>query len=214
MIGRLRGTLVDRQDDVCIVDCAGVGYQVTVSVHTLAQLPAPGEELILRIYTQVQETRIALYGFIDAEERELFDLLITVKNVGPASAMGILSSGPGPVGIAQLIAAEDVAGLVRLRGIGKKTAELLVVELKDKCALLLASWGAAGRVEAAAASPGGARLHVVRSARPPILGDVHSALTQLGWRPAEVERVVSTLEVAEGATLEALLRQALRAMPR
>jgi Holliday junction DNA helicase RuvA len=213
VIGRLRGTLVERADDVVTIDCAGVGYVVTVSIHTLAGLPALGEELTLRIYTQVMETRIALYGFGSAAERELFDLLITVKNVGPSSAMGILSGGPDAVGIAQMIAAQDVGGLIKLRGVGKKTAEMLVVELHDKCALLLASWGAAGKVAAAAPAPEG-RLRVVRSARAPILTDVHSALTQLGWRPAEVERVVSGLEVPEGATLEALLRQALRAMPR
>jgi holliday junction DNA helicase RuvA len=212
VIGRLRGTLVERADDVVTIDCAGVGYVVTVSIHTLAGLPAVGEELTLRIYTQVMETRIALYGFGSPAERELFDLLITVKNVGPSSAMGILSGGPDAVGIAQMIAAQDVGGLIKLRGVGKKTAEMLVVELHEKCALLLASWGAAGKVAAAPAPE--ARLRVVRSARAPILSDVHSALTQLGWRQAEVERVVSGLEVPEGATLEALLRQALRAMPR
>jgi len=210
VIGRLRGTLIEVDDDQVTVDCGGVGYQVTVSVHTLSELPAIGEEVTLRIYTQMQETRLALYGFGSVDERQLFDLLITVKNVGPASAMTILSSGPGPVGIAQLIAAEDVTSLVKLRGIGKKTAELLVVELHEKCALLLATWGAAGRADAAP----GARLRVVRTARPPILADVHSALTQLGWRAAEVERALAGLEVTEGASLEALLRKALRAMPR
>lgn len=209
MIGRLRGTLVEQEDTLLIIDCGGVGYEVTVSTHTLATLPPVGEPVTMRIFTQTLETRIALYGFGSTLERDLFDLLITVKNVGPASAMGILSGGLGPEPIAGMIARGETGQLTKLRGVGKKTAEMLVVELREKCELLLASWSAAGRPQpAVVARPAS------QSGRHAVLDEVAQALHQLGWRPAAVDKAVSELEVSEGATLESLLRQALRSMPR
>jgi Holliday junction DNA helicase RuvA len=209
MIGRLRGTLVEQEETSLIIDCGGVGYEVTVSTHTLATLPPVGEPVTMRIFTQTLETRIALYGFGSTLERDLFDLLITVKNVGPSSAMGILSGGLGPEQIAGLIARGETSQLTKLRGVGKKTAEMLVVELREKCELLLASWSAAGRPQpAVVARPAST------SGRPAVLDEVAQALHQLGWRPAAVDKAVGELEVTEGATLESLLRQALRSMPR
>ena len=205
MIARLRGTLVERQEDGAVVDCGGVGYDVKVSAVTAAALPEAGAEVTLRVFTHAQENRIALYGFATAEERQLFDLLITVKNVGPATAIGILSGARSPAELARLVAAADVPGLVRIRGVGKKTAELIVVELREKCEWLLANWGAAG----VAADPAPAR-----GPRPAILEDVASALANMGWRPAEVDKAVTRLDVAAGATVQTLLREALRAMPR
>lgn len=210
MIGRLRGTLVEQEDTSLIIDCGGVGYVVTVSTHTLASLPPVGEPVTMRIYTQALESRIALYGFGAALERDLFDLLITVKNVGPSSAMGILSGGLGPEQIAALIARGETSQLTRLRGVGKKTAEMLVVELREKCELLLATWSAAGKPQPAVVAARAAS----QSGRSGVLDEVAQALHQLGWRPAAVDKAVSELEVAEGATLESLLRQALRSMPR
>ncbi|HUH05832.1 MAG TPA: Holliday junction branch migration protein RuvA [Kofleriaceae bacterium] len=212
MIGRLRGELVHRDGNHIIVDCGGVGYEVIVSTYTLAALPGSGASVTLLIYTQVLETRIALYGFQSAAERELFDLLITVKKVGPTSAMSILSGGAGPTEVAQLIAAENVSALTTLRGVGKKTAEMLVVELHEKCELLLATWGASGGVPDSLGAHTAART--VRMVRPPILEDVATALMQLGWKAPEVDKAVGDLEVLDGADLESLLRQALRAMPR
>jgi Holliday junction DNA helicase RuvA len=165
----------------------------------------------VRVFTHAQENRIALYGFTSAEERQLFDLLITVKNVGPASAMKILSSGSGPADLAQLIAAGKTSSLQALRGVGKKTAELLVVELRDRCQDLLQSWGHGA---AAAAEPGGAGARGPARVRPPLLDDVASALGQLGWRPVEVDKAMAGLAPAPDATFEGLLRQALRSMPR
>lgn len=209
MIGRLRGTLVEQEDGEVIVDCGGVGYEVTVSTHTRVSLPPVGETVTLRIFTHALENKIALYGFASAFERHLFDLLITVKKVGPSSAMGILSAGAGPQEIASMIASQQITQLTKLRGIGKKTAEMLVVELREKCELLLASWAAAGqgRVVPAVVAPS-------KPARPPILEEVAGALLQLGWRPAEVDKVLSELSLDGDATLESLLRQALRSMPR
>ena len=212
MIARLEGILI-RDGEHVVVDCGGVGYEVTCSAYTLAALPASGERVVLRVFTQVRETEIALFGFIDEQERGLFDLLITVKNVGPSTAIAILS-GSSPRDIASLIARDDVAGLTRIKGIGKKTAELLVVELRDKCELLLLSWNADGGVRPVAIPAGAARPKTGPALRNPLLSEVMSALISMGWRPAEAEQAVSDLPVGDNASLESLLRQALRNMPR
>ena len=209
MIARLEGTLL-RDGDQVIVDCNGVGYEVTCSAYALGQLPKSGERVVLRIYTKVSETDIALYGFVDPQERGLFDLLITVKNVGPSTAVTILS-GSSPRDIAALIAREDVAGLTRIKGIGKKTAELLVVELREKCEQLVLSWTADGNLRTVAMHAGS-----IKAVKPrhPVLGEVISALVGMGWKPVEAEQACSELAIEEGATIEVLLRQALRSMPR
>jgi Holliday junction DNA helicase RuvA len=212
MIARLEGVLV-RDGEHVIVDCGGVGYEVTCSAFTLAALPAAGERVVLRVFTQVRETEIALFGFLEQQERALFDLLITVKNVGPSTAITILS-GSTPRDIATLIARQDVAGLTRIKGIGKKTAELLVVELHEKCEVMLLSWNAGGEVRPVAAHAGAARAKAGSHLRHPLLGEVMAALVNMGWRPAEAEQAVSELPVGDDASLEALLRQALRSMPR
>jgi Holliday junction DNA helicase RuvA len=209
MIGRLHGTLIDRAGTHVVVDCGGVGYDVTCSAHTLAGLPAVGEVVTLLIYTAVRETEIALYGFGTAQERALFDLLITVKNVGPSTAVGILSGGHAPRDIADLIAREDTAGLTRIKGVGKKTGELLVVELREKCEMLLLSWTVDGELRPSARSAG-----APKNSKHPMLSEVAAALVGLGWRPAEADKAIGDLAVEPGATLEGLLRQALRSMPR
>jgi Holliday junction DNA helicase RuvA len=206
MIARLRGVLVERSVDSVVVECAGVGYDVNVSQCTLASLGEVGGEVTLRVHTHATENRIALYGFATAAERQVFDFLITVKNVGPSTAMDILSGAPSPQALARTIAAGDVVALVRIKGVGKKTADLLVVELKEKCEWLLAKWGAAGedvRLAPAAAPIG-------KPARTPLLDDVASALVHLGWRPAEADKILAQLAVPPGATIETLLRDALR----
>ena len=135
------------------------------------------------------------------------------------TAIAILS-GSTPRDIATLIAREDVVGLTRIKGIGKKTAELLVVELREKCELLVLSWNAEGGVRPVAASFGsGSGAGAVRGRagshlRHPLLGEVMAALVNMGWRPAEAEQAVSDLAVGDGASIETLLRQALRSMPR
>ena len=209
MIARLDGVLVDRQGPHVVIDCGGVGYEVACSTYTLAGLPPVGERVTLRVYTHAQENRIALFGFLEAQERALFDLLITVKNVGPTTAIGILSGGSTPRDIAALIGREDVAGLTRIKGVGKKTAELLVVELREKCELMLMAWTADGELRPVARLPGS-----VKPRRHPVLDDVVAALIGMGWRPAEADQAVAELIVADDTPIEELLRQALRAMPR
>lgn len=209
MIARLSGVLVDREGTDVVIDCGGVGYEVACSAYTLAALPALGEKVTLRIFTQAQENKISLYGFIDAAERALFDHLITVKNVGPSTASTILSGGASPRHIAELIARSDVAGLTRIKGVGKKTAELLVVELHEKCEQLLLSWNAEGSVRPAAIAAGSTRSNV-----DPLRAEVISALVGMGWRASEAEQAVADLPKQPTDTLEGLLRQALRSMPR
>lgn len=214
MIARLEGVL-HRDGEHVIVDCGGVGYEVRCSAFTLAALPPAGDRVALRVFTQVRETEIALFGFIDEQERGLFDLLITVKNVGPSTAIAILS-GSTPRDIATLIAREDVPGLTRIKGIGKKTAELLVVELREKCEMVLLSWNAEGGVRPVATAAGATRSRpaVLQKHRHPLLGEVMTALVTMGWRPAEAEQALADLAVGDDASIESLLRQALRAMPR
>lgn len=209
MIGRLRGTLAERAAGKVIVDCGGVGYVVAVSAHTALALPIVGETVTLRIHTQVSQDRIALYGFASDEERELFDALITVKNVGPALAVVILS-GSTPEAIAQMIVAGDLAGLTSIKGLGKKGAERIVVDLREKADYMLASWGASGT----AVSNKVVAAVVPKAARDPRLDEVASALVNLGWRQPEADKTLEVLEIRPESTVEELLRDALRAMPR
>nr|HEX4315199.1 Holliday junction branch migration protein RuvA [Kofleriaceae bacterium] len=212
MIARLEGVLGDRDGTHVVVDCGGVGYDVACSAYTLAGLPSLGERVALRVFTHAQENKIALYGFIDAAERALFDLLITVKNVGPSTAIAILG-GSSPRDIAELITREDTVGLTRIKGVGKKTAEMLVVELREKCEMLLLSWSADGSPRAAMAVAG---KPVKTSRRHPLLDEVAGALVGMGWRPIEADAAVAELAIDPAAppALEGLLRQALRSMPR
>jgi holliday junction DNA helicase RuvA len=210
VIARLEGTLL-RDGDQIVVDCGGVGYEVTCSTYTQGALPEHGARVALKVFTQVRETEIALYGFYDHQERALFDLLITVKNVGPSTAIAILS-GAVPRDLAGLISREDVVGLTKIKGVGKKTAELLVVELHEKCLELLLTWNAEGGIRPAAVPSGAPR----RSSplRHPMLEEVAGALVGMGWRPAEADTAVADLEVTDDTSIETLLRQALRSMPR
>jgi len=212
VIARLDGILIERMPPHIVVDVGGVGYDVVVSGYTLAGLPADGERVTLRIFTHAMENKVSLFGFIDQQERALFDLLITVKNVGPSTAIAILT-GSNPRDIATLIANEDVPGLTRIKGVGKKTAELLVVELKDKAAEALMMWDAAGGLKSIVVPAGATRIKPPGN-RHPMVDEVMMALVGMGWRPAEAEQAVVDLPVPPEATIEQLLRQALRSMPR
>jgi len=211
VIARLEGVLIERDPPHVVVDVNGVGYDVICSSYTVAELPADGERVTLRVFTHATENRIALFGFIDQQERALFDLLITVKNVGPSTAIAILS-GSNPRDIATLVANEDVAGLTRIKGVGKKTAELIVVELHEKCAEALLAWEASGGLRPSALTAGAARIKLPK--RHPLVDEVLMALVGLGWKQAEAEAAVVDLPVPPDATIEQLLRQALRSMPR
>lgn len=201
MIGKLSGRLDSAGGDGVVLDVGGVGYLVSVSARTLAGLPAPGGACSLLIETMVREDAITLYGFADAAERAAFRTLLTVQGVGAKVALALLGTlSPGQ--LAGAIAGGDRAALSRAPGVGPRLAARLVTELKDK----------AGFAEAVPFAPVTAAVPA-----PPadaLLADVLSALANLGYRRAEAEPAAAAARAArgEGATVEAVLADALRAL--
>jgi Holliday junction DNA helicase RuvA len=193
LIARLTGLVEEKLEGAAILDVGGVGYLVHLSLASLAALPSKGERATLRIHTHVREDALDLYGFATEEEQEVFRALVEVKGVGPRAAQNILS-GIEPRDLAQAVAHGDVARLTKVPGVGKKTAERLVVELKDKLlALARAAGPAKGR-------PAGG-----------ILEQLAQALVGLGWKQPQAEEVAQSLQDAvEGKTLDELLREALK----
>ena len=193
MIAHLRGKLIHKEPGHAIVEAGGVGYDVVISVPTFTALPAVGAEASLHIHTQVSEDQIALFGFLDREEKRLFERLITVSGMGPKLAIKILS-GLSSERTVQAIRSQDHAQLTRIPGVGKKLAERLVVELKDK-------------LDDFAAPP-------VRSAvQGPAAEDVLSALVNLGYqRPAAEKAIEQAIQKDESAKadFDALFRGALK----
>lgn len=194
MIASLRGTLLEKSPGSCVVEAAGVGYLVQVSTHTFTALPAAGQPVFLRTRQIVREDALALFGFADADELELFDLMIGVSGVGPKLALAVLS-GLRPQPLRRAIREEQVGILTGVPGIGRKTAERLVVELRDRIA--------AG--PAPAARDGGV---VPRSET---WSDAVAALTRLGYTAAQAQDAVRRAAEggADGDSLEALVRRAL-----
>ncbi len=189
MIAHLRGTLLATSPGHAIVDCHGVGYDVTVSMNTFTELPDAGSEVSLFIYTNVREDQIALFGFHRAEEKALFEKLISVSGIGPKLAVNILG-GMNTPDLVATIRGGDATRLTRMPGVGKKTAERMVLELKDK----LADFG----VTPAAPRP----KHALED-------DVLSALINLGYQSVAAERALEKLGPADGRTFEQLFRAAL-----
>jgi Holliday junction DNA helicase RuvA len=194
MIAHLRGTLLATSPGHAIVDCHGVGYEVTVSMNTFTQLPEAGKEVSLFIYTQVREDQIALFGFHLAEEKALFEKLLAVSGIGPKLAVNILG-GMNPHELAATIRGGDATKLTRMPGVGKKTAERMVLELKDK----LAEFGVA-------AAPPRVRHRLEE--------DVLSALINLGYQPAAAEKSLEQLGPAGERSFEQLFRVALAQLAR
>ena len=192
MIAHLRGRLIAKHPNQAIVEAAGVGYDVTISVPTFSELPASGADVSLHIHTHVREDAIALFGFLRPEEKQLFEKLISVSGIGPKLAITILSGMPTPDMVAA-IRGNDVARLTRIPGIGKKTAERMVLELRDK----LEHFGAAP-----AAPPAS-----------PIEEDVISALVNLGYQRGAAERALAAAGKNGGKKeFDALFRDALAAL--
>ena len=131
MIARLRGTLIEKHPNQAILDAGGVGYDVTIPISTYSSLPETGHETVLRIHTHVREDIIALYGFLTADERNLFEKLIGVSGIGPGLAIKVLSGMPA-ADLLNAIRRNELERLVRIPGVGKKTAERMVLELRDK----------------------------------------------------------------------------------
>ncbi len=193
MIAHLRGKLISKQPGQAIVECGGVGYDVVISVPTFTALPALGAEAALHIHTQVSEDQIALYGFLEIDEKRLFERLISVSAVGPKLAVKILS-GLNPERVVQAIRGQDHAQLTRIPGVGKKLAERLVVELKDK----LDDFA----VAPVHAGPKGAAVE-----------DVLSALVNLGYQRPAAEKAIEQAIAKDdkiAADFDALFRGALK----
>jgi holliday junction DNA helicase RuvA len=193
VIARLSGKLAEVGDGFAVLDVGGVGYLVHLSRLSLAGLPARGEAVSLRILTHVREDALDLFGFASEEEEAVFRALIQVKGVGPRAAQNILS-GIEARELAQAVASGDVVRLTKVPGVGKKTAERLVVELKDRLATLARASGPART------APGADALEQLRT-----------ALLNLGYRPPQADGAVEALrEAAQGRRLDDLLREALK----
>ncbi|MDP9160501.1 MAG: Holliday junction branch migration protein RuvA [Acidobacteriota bacterium] len=190
MIAHLRGKLLAKHPNQAIVETAGVGYDVVITVPTFSDLPGIGSEVALHIHTHVREDLLALYGFLRPSEKNLFEKLITVSGIGPKLAVTILS-GMAADEVVSAIRGNDVARLTRIPGIGKKTAERMVLELRDKLPVQTGS-------EVATAP-----------AMSPIEEDVLSALMNLGYQRASAEKALASAVKHGGATFEAMFREAL-----
>ena len=192
MIAHLAGVLEEKTPDQLVVDVSGVGYQVFVSLQTFYRLPSLGERVSLHIYTHLREDALQLYGFLEEKEKACFLLLKGVTGIGPRLALNILSGIP----VAELegaLRASDVTRLVAVPGVGKKTAERLVVELREKVGAL-------------------DNGHGVLGAQTPASTEAISALVNLGYRHAEAEKVVR-MALQRGATSTAdLIRESLRSL--
>ncbi len=197
MIAFLRGRLLSKTPNQAIVDCGGVGYDATISVATYTALPAEGTEVRLHIYTHVREDQIALFGFAEPAEKRVFEKLLTISGIGPKLAITVLS-GIDAGRLVAAVRAGDHGTLTRIPGIGKKTAERVVLELKDKLDDL------AVPSAAPAAPPYG-----------PAGEDVLSAMVNLGYARPIAQRAVETA-LAKDATaaedFEALFRAAMAAI--
>jgi Holliday junction DNA helicase RuvA len=191
MIAHLRGRLLVKHPNQAIVETGGVGYDVTISVPTFSDLPSVGNEIALHIHTHVREDQLALYGFLRPSEKQLFEKLLTVSGIGPKLAITILS-GMAADEMVGAIRGNDIARLTRIPGIGKKTAERMVLELRDKLP---------------AATPGEVAETPSLSA---VEEDVLSALVNLGYQRPAAERVMGVvLRNGKGGSFEALFREAM-----
>ena len=196
MIAHLRGTLLSKSPNQAVVECAGVGYDVAISVATFSALPGEGKEARLHIYTRVAEDQLALFGFFELAEKRLFERLLTISGIGPKLAITVLS-GVDAGRLVEAIRGGDHDTLVRIPGIGKKTAERVVLELKDKLDDLV---GAPATSSAAEVSLGD---HA---------DDALSALINLGYgRPVAQKAIEAALkrDPAARETFEGLFRAAM-----
>lgn len=199
MIGRIRGKLLEKHAPELLVDVSGVGYEIQAPMTTIYQLPAPGETVELFTHLVVREDAHLLFGFASQRDRALFRALIKVNGVGPKLALTILS-GMDAQDFVRCVRDNDGAGLVRLPGVGKKTAERLLIEMRDR----LHDWSADGL----AVAEGSAQL-------PPRAGDklldAESALVSLGYKPQEATRMIAAVSKADAnLTSEQLIRAALK----
>ena len=206
MIARLKGVLLEKQAPHLLVDVQGVGYELQAPMTTFYQLPTVGEELILYTHFSVSETSQQLFGFARKSDRELFRTLIKVNGVGPKMAVSILSGMEADV-IARCVREDNAAALVKVQGVGKKTAERLIIELRDKLADWQTDSAPLSEMEAASQpAPSG-------PSSKELIAEAESALISLGYKPAEATRAVArAASKIEFSSSEELIRLALRGM--
>ena len=202
MIGRIRGVLVHKQPPDILVEVGGVGYELQVPMTTLFQLPELGTELTLVTHFVVRDDAQLLYGFIDENDRVLFRELIKVNGVGPKLALTILS-GMDASSFARCVQRDDISSLVALPGVGKKTAERLLIEMRDK----LKDWFAPGAEIADEGSAGS----IVATASDRV-ADAEGALIALGYKPAEASKMVAAVNDDGVTDSEDLIRRALKSV--
>lgn len=199
MIGRLRGILLEKQPPQLLVDVQGIAYELEASLSTCYQLPATGEEVILHTHLVVREDAQLLYGFFTLSERQLFRQLIRINGVGPKLAITILS-GVSADEFTRCIMESDAGALTQLPGVGKKTAERLVVELKDKI-----------NVDTASLPGQPAPMNSFAESTP--AGDAVSALISLGYKAQDASRMVRAVDT-ENMNTEAIIKAALQGVAR
>ena len=198
LIAHLRGRILEKHPNRIIVDVNGIGYDVSVPLSTFYGLGEAGSEIALRIHTHVREDALSLYGFTTRLEQDLFERLISISGIGPKVALAVLS-GIEPPELVSAIERADVVRLTAIPGVGKKTSERIVVELRDRLPRAAIVTIGAGDVQ-----------------RPPLIKeDVLSALMNLGYhRPLAEKAVEAAVKSAPGADFERILRQALRELAR
>jgi Holliday junction DNA helicase RuvA len=199
VIGRLSGSLAERNvDGSCVVDVGGVGYEVFVPIGTLGRLPMAPEPIVLHVHTHVREDALTLFGFANESDRAAFRALLSVSNVGPKLALAIMSAMDANE-LAAAIASQDPARWKGIPGVGKRTAERVILELKDKLTFTSSM---------AAPSTLPSRPRVDASGAP--LGQLASVLVGMGWKNTEADRAVAAIAPdAAGKSMETLLREAL-----
>lgn len=205
MIGRLRGVIVERAaDGGCVLDVGGVGYDVAVPLGALGRLPAPPEPVTLHVHTHVREDVLALFGFVTTQDRTAFRALLGITGIGPKLAMAILGALDAPA-LLSAVARSDLGALRTVPGVGKKTAERIALELRDK----VLSGALAAAMNASSASPSPSS-----PIRPPMqddpLGIVSGALVTMGYKPGEAARAIASIrDASAGKKPDDLLREAL-----
>ncbi|NVB42467.1 Holliday junction branch migration protein RuvA [Pseudenhygromyxa sp. WMMC2535] len=211
MIGWLQGKVVHRNPaaGIVIVECQGVGWELQVSIQTLASVPAEGGRVTLWVHTHVREDVIALFGFADELERSLFRMLTSVPKVGPRNAVSVLGGFPA-VELVECVAARDAGKLVKIPGIGKKTAEQIVLTLADKAVTMLELLRVQGRIAGEAAQT---ELPQVEE-NAEFGAEAREVLTSLGWKGKVVDKALASVgeelgDAAGSTDLDAVVRAAL-----
>jgi Holliday junction DNA helicase RuvA len=193
MIAHLRGRLLTKEPNRAIVEAGGVGYELAISIPTYSELPNSGSEVSLHVHTHVREDALALFGFLRADEKRLFEKLIGVSGIGPKLAITILS-GMSADFLVTAIRGNDLAALTKVPGIGKKTGERMVLELRDK-------------LDAFTAAP-------AKPAATPVEDDVLSALVNLGYQEAAAEKAIAAVNGSQRASFDSLFKAAMAQLRR